>query len=172
MNHFASLSPKKLGSCHHLLEVLRSHWSIGIPAPALTAHLVCWSASSDPLSWLLPSWAGHWQQHQCRQEWVHSFHSTAHPDNSMRAEVFQLLHRVEHLRAKTSSHGSSSSSKGSFVSKMTHCGDHRQGHSVSWDTPASDMQCILRDVWKRVKDSGIFLRSYKSLVVNDNTCHE
>lgn len=90
----------------------------------------------------------------------------------MRAEVFQLLHRVEHLRAKTSSHGSSSSSKGSFVSKMTHCGDHRQGHSVSWDTPASDMQCILRDVWKRVKDSGIFPRSYKSLVVNDNTCHE
>lgn len=101
-----------------------------------------------------------------------AFHSTAHPDNSMRAEVFQLVHRVEHLRAKKSSQGSFSSSKGSFVSKMTRCGDHREGRSVSWDTPASDVQCVLRDVWKRVKDSGIFPRSYKSLVVNDNTCHE
>lgn len=62
--------------------------------------------------------------------------------------------------------------QGSSVSRMTHCGDHREGHSVSWDTPASDVQCVPRDAWKRVKDSGIFPRSYKSLVVNANTCHE
>lgn len=42
-----------------------------------------------------------------------AFHSTAHPDNSMAAEVFQLVHWVEHLRAKKSSQGSYSSSSSS-----------------------------------------------------------
>lgn len=59
-----------------------------------------------------------------------------------------------------------------FVSKMTHCGDHWEVHPVSWDALAQDVHCVLRNVWKHVKDLGTFLRSYKSLVVNDNTCHE
>lgn len=98
MNHFASLSPKKLGSYHHLLELLRSHWSIGIHAPALTAHLVLWSASSDPLCWLLPSWVGYWQQHQCRQQTSAQPSTTQYSTgNFTRTEAFQLVDWMEHL---------------------------------------------------------------------------
>lgn len=146
MNHFASLSPKKLGSCHHLLEVLRSHWSIGIPAPALAAHLVCWSASSDPL--LATAQLG-WALAAAPVQTA--LHSTAHPGNSMGAQLFQLVHWAEHLTAQKSFRGSYSSSKGVLFPKRLIVGITGKGTQYP-ETPQHQMcsvfQGMFGSVWK------------------------
>lgn len=69
-----------------LATICWKYWGVTEALASLRQHsLHIWSAGQAAriLSWLLPSWAGHWQQHQCRQPstaqhiqaipWEHSF---------------------------------------------------------------------------------------------------
>lgn len=53
-----------------LATICWKYWGVTEALASLRQHsLHIWSAGQPAriLSWLLPSWAGHWQQHQCRQ---------------------------------------------------------------------------------------------------------
>lgn len=110
-----------------LATICWKYWGVTEALASLRQHsLHIWSAG-QPAQILSPGYCpaglGTGSSTSADSNECTAFHSTAHPDNSMGAEVFQLVHWVEHLRAKKSSQWSYSSSKEVFVSKMTHCGE-------------------------------------------------
>lgn len=149
-----------------LATICWKHWGVTEALASLRQHsLHIWSAG-QPAQILSPGYCpagpGTGSSTSADSNECTAFHSTAHPDNSMGAQVFQLVHWVEHLGAKKSSQGSysssSSSSKEVFVSKLTHCGKGIQFPGTPQDQTCSVFQGMFGSVWK--------IREYSREVIN------
>lgn len=148
-----------------LATICWKYWGVTEALASLRQHLLhIWSAG-QPARILSPGYCpaglGTGSSTRAHRNEGTAFHSTAHPGNSTRAEVFQLVRWVEHLRARKSSQGSYSSSKEVLFPEWLIVGTTGKGIQYP-GTPQHQMcgvfQGMLGSVWK--------IREYSREVIN------